>query len=75
MKIAFNFKKLSKDILAKREKDNLTFRAIAKETKMNPMLIHSMEAGTSVPSCANLAKVCSWLNKGPELYFETVKKQ
>ena len=72
-KITFNDKKLAADILAKREKENLSFRAIEAASGVPSQMLFRMEARACVPSCQNFALVLSWLGKKANDYF-TIKK-
>lgn len=67
----FNLKKLSKDTLSKRVADNLTFRAIATQTKgrLTPTTLQRIEAGSQMPKCDTLADVCGWLKQPVSKYF------
>lgn len=56
---------LAKDILAKREKENLSFRSIPVPVHV----LHSMEAMRGRPFCDSLATVLDWLDKPAERYF------
>lgn len=67
----FQYKKLAADILAKREKDNLTFRKIEKDTrkKLSATTLQRVEAGTQVPKADTLGDICHWLGKPIQNYF------
>lgn len=73
-KIIFDYKSLSRDILNKRTKEGLSFRAIEKATKIPVHIVYSMEEAKRIPSCANLALVLTWLGKTANTYFVTVAK-
>lgn len=72
-KVTFDFKKLAADILAKREKENLSFRAIQDATGIPSQMLFRMEARAAVPSCENFALVLGWLGKPANNYFITKK--
>jgi predicted transcriptional regulator len=67
--IRFNYAKLSKDILTKRQKEDLSFRTIAKVAKINATLLYRAEVGETVLSCGNFAKIVSWLGNDVSDYF------
>lgn len=69
----FDSKLLAKDVLAKREKDNLTFRAIQKTSGIKPSQLYGIEAGNTIPTCDTLANILTWLNQPVEKYFITQK--
>lgn len=69
MNVKFNFKKLATDVLAKRVKDDVSFKKVADKHKMTVSLLHSVEAQRAVPSCENLAKILTWLGTEPNDYF------
>lgn len=73
-KIVFDYKQLSKDILAKRVKDDLSFRVAAKKSGIPMHILSSVETGKQVPSCTNLALVLTWLQRTANTYFVTVAK-
>ena len=67
----FDLKLLAKDVLAKRVKDNLTFRGIQKETKGKVMsaTLQRIEAATQMPRADTLGDICQWLGKPVNHYF------
>lgn len=72
MKQKFNQKKLAADILAKRVKDNLTFRQLDKATELRGVSysqIQRIETGQVMPAADTLAMVCNWLSKPVSNYF------
>lgn len=73
-KVKFDYKQLSADILAKREKDNLSFSDVEKSHGIARHIVFSIEAGKMVPSCVNFANIIAWLGKPSGTYFITVKK-
>jgi transcriptional regulator with XRE-family HTH domain len=75
MKYIFNFKKLASDILAKREKDNLSLRAVSDQTGISSQLVYTMEAGANIPNCENFAIILGWLSKKPSDYFTLKTKK
>jgi hypothetical protein len=72
-KIIFNDKKLAADILAKRERENLSFRVIEAASGIPSQMLFRMEARACMPSCENFALVLSWLGKKSTDYFTTKK--
>lgn len=69
MSVKFNSKKLAADVLAKRIKDDVSFKVVSDTHKVPIHLLFSIEACASVPSCENFAKVLTWLGKKPNDYF------
>lgn len=67
----FDIKKLAKDVLEKRTKDNLTFRSIAKATKnkVTTTTLQRIEAATQVPRTDTFGIICGWLGKPVQNYF------
>ena len=74
MKVIFDYKKLSKDILDKRVKEDLSFTAIFKQSGIPRHIVHGMEEGKQIPSCKNFALILGWLEALPESYFKVTKK-
>jgi len=74
LKIKFDYKSLSADILAKREKEDLSFSDVEKSHGIARHILFSIEAGKMVPSCVNFANVLAWLGKPANTYFITVAK-
>jgi transcriptional regulator with XRE-family HTH domain len=64
----FNSKQLAKDILSKREKDNLTYAQAEKETGLYKSVIHRAESGLNV-SLDALPVLCNWLGVQVQKYF------
>lgn len=67
----FNAKKLADDILAKRTKEDLTFRAIEKTTrgKVSRAVLQKTEGKHTTPSVDSLVAICNWLGKSVQNYF------
>lgn len=67
----FNHNKLAKDILNKRTKDDLSFRAIeiATKGKLNKTTLQRIEDKTQEPKASTLADICTWLNVPVQNYF------
>ena len=59
----FNAKKLAKAILDKRIKDDLSFKAITKNTKgaLHYATLQRVEGEVAMPSAAILGDICNWL--------------
>lgn len=72
--VKFDYKTLSADILAKREKENLSFTDVFDSHGIPRHILFSIEAGKMVPSCVNFAAVLTWLGKPANAYFITVAK-
>lgn len=67
-----NSKKLAAAVLAKRTKENLTFRQIEKDTKgaLPSASLYRIEAGQGDSiSVARFLEVCKWLGKNPTEFF------
>jgi len=62
---------LAKDILAKRNKENLSFRQIEKTTKgrLTVSTLQRLEDNTQEPKASTVADVCNWLGKPVATYF------
>jgi len=60
----------AKDILAKREKDGLSFRMIQAETGIAKTTLQAIEAGQKDLSAASVAQICSWMKANPAKYFK-----
>lgn len=73
-KVVFDLKSLSRDVLAKRVKDDISFRQAEKKTGVVGHILFSIETGKQIPSCVNLAKVLTWLGKSSNTYFVTIAK-
>lgn len=75
MKNVFNSKALAAAILAKREKENLSFRGIQKFTKgkIKAMTLQQIEAGQSSVSTKSLVVICNWLEVDAGKFFKPVK--
>jgi hypothetical protein len=71
MKHKFNGAKLAKDILAKRNKENLSFRGIEKTTKgkLTISTLQRLEDNTQEPKASTLGDVCNWLGKDISIYY------
>ena len=72
--VKFDYKTLSADILAKREKEDLSFSDVENSHGIRRHILFSIEAGKMVPSCVNFAAVLTWLGKPANTYFITVAK-
>jgi hypothetical protein len=72
--VKFDYKQLSADILAKREKEDLSFTDVQNSHGIARHILFSIEAGKMVPSCVNFAAVLTWLGKPANTYFITVSK-
>jgi DNA-binding Xre family transcriptional regulator len=64
----FNGKKLAADILAKREKDSLTYAKATKEIGVGNAILFRAESGDAV-SVHSLEKICNWLGVKVQNYF------
>lgn len=73
-KITFDYKSLSRDVLNKRLKENLSFRSAEKITGVKGHILFSIEVGKQVPTCVNMAKVLTWLGRSANTYFVTIAK-
>lgn len=71
--IVFDGKLLAKDILDKRIKDNLSFRAIYAETGLHPSQLQNVEACNTAPSADKFAAIITWLSVDANRYFVTKK--
>lgn len=71
----FNSKKLARAILAKRNKEGLTFRAIQISTKGKVIgaTLCRIEAETQLPNAETLADICNWLDLPVQTFYETSK--
>ena len=67
--LVFDLKQFSKDILAKRTKDDLSFRDIETSTGINKATIHRIETGDTVPGVTVYGHIVAWLKKNPADYF------
>lgn len=67
----FNGAKLAKDILAKRNKESLSFRTIESETKgkLTISTLQRLEDNTQEPKASTLGDVCNWLGKPVANYY------
>ena len=65
----FDLKLLAADILAKREKKDLSFRAIESETGIPKTTLADIEAARSMPKVDTYAQVAKWLGKPFNYYF------
>lgn len=63
MALKFRAKKLSKAILDKRTKDNLSFRNIQDQSGIDKSTLQRIEDGAAVPNVETFASICHWLNK------------
>jgi transcriptional regulator with XRE-family HTH domain len=66
---AFNLKKMAKDILAKRNKEDLSFRQIETKTGINKAILYRIEAEKGAPSIDVLPDICNWLGVDVQTYF------
>lgn len=68
----FNLKKLAKDILAKRTKENISFRDITKQlkSKVHFSSVQRIEDATQMPSAETLGVLCDWLSKPVSEYYK-----
>lgn len=66
----FDTKQFAKDILAKREKDNLTFTDVAKAAGVERTTIYRAEAGRPIVINA-ICDLCNWLGKPVQDYLTT----
>ena len=74
VKVIFDYKTLSRDILQKRTKEDLSFRVIQKQSGVPVHILHSVESRKMIPNCVNFAKVLTWLGRTANTYFVTVAK-
>jgi lambda repressor-like predicted transcriptional regulator len=65
----FDGKLLAADILAKREKNDLSFRVAQKQAGLNSDHLFRMEAQKAIPRADSLAKVLDWLELPANRYF------
>lgn len=68
---SFNFEKFSRDIFAKRDKDNTSFRDIQKLTGVSAATIYNAEAGIGSINVIALASLCNWLKVPVQTYFKS----
>lgn len=68
-KQSFKLDKLAKAILAKRTKDDLSFRAIETKTGISKATLQRIEAGALMPSAASLGEICTWLELPVNNFF------
>lgn len=64
----FQFKALSRAILDKRVKEDLSTRAAAKQAGIDPGTFNNIEFGKPC-KLDNLAKVCNWLGVQVQTFF------
>lgn len=69
-KINSSFKavQLAKDILAKREKEGITYAVAEQQTGVYKSILHRAESGLPI-SLESLPKICNWLGKPVQNYF------
>jgi hypothetical protein len=65
----FNSERLAKDILAKREKDGLSFSAIEEATTIPATTIFRAEVGKGGLNVIAVASICNWLGVPVQKYF------
>lgn len=67
--LIFDLKQLGKDCIAKREKDDISLRAIQAEYDISITVMYMIEAGRNAPTATTLAKLIDWLGEPVEKYF------
>jgi DNA-binding Xre family transcriptional regulator len=66
---AYNGAKLAKDLLERRERENIPFAQIAEETGIPATMVHRIETGENI-AVNTLASICNWLGVPVQNYFK-----
>lgn len=69
----FDLKALAADILARRERDDLSFRVISEATGIAKSTLGDIETGKVSPKMESFAAICDFLGVNPSKYFHVKK--
>lgn len=69
LSLQFDHSIFAADILAKRQKDDLSLVSVSKITGVIKSGVYFYEAGKMCPSADNLAKMVNWLGTPIQKYF------
>lgn len=68
----FNKKKLAEMVIAKRLKENIYMKDVAKVAKVSVASVSRIESGENCRAHI-LAGICTWLGKEPGFFFDKTK--